>query len=188
MLEDDQVDAQDPAADDAERARQDADAEHERQLAEAELIKQEAEAAASDPAAQTEWIRQSNLIYGSLAGAGLVLVQPFLTVATLDVSAMICVIAFAVAIPLLAALILVNRQEEFRRTQSPSRLVRFARMVGQGSAFVGLVAAFWHMSWIAGVVVFVVSCVGVSVHSTGYVRLEFDSRFRRRKHPAPPQP
>jgi hypothetical protein len=46
--------------------------------AEAERIRQEVEDAASDPAAQVEWIRQSNLIYGGLAGAGLVVVQPFL--------------------------------------------------------------------------------------------------------------
>ncbi|MGH3465696.1 MAG: hypothetical protein ACRDP9_29850, partial [Kribbellaceae bacterium] len=44
--------------------------------AEAERIRQEVEDAASDPAAQVEWIRQSNLIYGGLAGAGLVVVQP----------------------------------------------------------------------------------------------------------------
>jgi hypothetical protein len=40
-----------------------------------------------------------------------VLVQPFLTAPSLDRSATICVVAFSVAIPLLAALVLVNRQE-----------------------------------------------------------------------------
>lgn len=58
--------------DEAENHRADAEAE-------AERIQQEVEAAAADPAAQEEWIRQSNLIYGGLAAAGLVVVQPFLT-------------------------------------------------------------------------------------------------------------
>jgi hypothetical protein len=38
------------------------------------------------------------------------LVQPFLTAARFDLSARLCVIAFSVAIPLLAALVVINRQ------------------------------------------------------------------------------
>ena len=96
------------------------------QAVEAERIRQEVEDAASDPAAQAEWIRQSNLVFGGLAAAGLVVVQPFLTESSLDLSAMICVIAFAVSIPLLAALLVLNRQEEFRHRASRSALVSIA--------------------------------------------------------------
>jgi hypothetical protein len=39
---------------------------------------------------------------------GLYLVQPFLTAESLDLAAKICVVAFSVAIPLLAALVLLN--------------------------------------------------------------------------------
>jgi hypothetical protein len=56
--------------------------------AEAERIRREVDEASADPAAQEEWIRQSNLIYGGLAAAGLVVVQPFLTVSPLNLSAM----------------------------------------------------------------------------------------------------
>jgi hypothetical protein len=49
-----------------------------------------------------------------LIGIGVVMIQPFLTAASLDLTAKICVIAFSVAISLLAALVLVNRQEVFR--------------------------------------------------------------------------
>src|SRR3954464_9021703 len=64
--------------------------------AEAEAIRQEVEDAAEDPAVQEEWVRQSNLIYGGLAAAGLLVVQPFLSDSSLDLSARVCVIAFAV--------------------------------------------------------------------------------------------
>jgi hypothetical protein len=53
----------------------------------------------TDPAQEQEWLRQNNLIYGGLIGIGVVLVQPFLTAASLDLSATICVVAFSVAIP-----------------------------------------------------------------------------------------
>jgi hypothetical protein len=144
--------------------------------ADAERIRQEVEDAASDPAAQEEWIRQSNLIYGGLAAAGLVVVQPFLTATSLDPSAMVCVIAFAISIPLLAALLVLNRQEEFRHRSSKSPFVEVAKAVAQGSAFVGITAAFWHMSIVAGIVFLAVGFVAVGVHSSGIcaagVRLE----------------
>ncbi len=59
-----------------------------------------------DPALQREWVRQNNLANAGLIGAALIMVEPFLTVARLDVAAKICVVSFAVAIPLLAALVL----------------------------------------------------------------------------------
>ena len=71
--------------------------------------------AAQEPEQQREWIRQNNVIYGGLIAVGLILVQPFLTTTTLDWSAKVCVLAFSAAIPLLAALVLVNYQESFRR-------------------------------------------------------------------------
>jgi hypothetical protein len=155
-------------------------AEAHRMEAEADRIRQEAEDVTSDPAAEQEWIRQSNLIYGGLAAAGLVVVQPFLTETSLDPSALVCVIAFAVSIPLLAALLVLNRQEEFRRRTSKSALVTVAKAIAQGSAFIGIAAAFWHISFIAGIVFLAVGCVAVGVHSSGYVQLEYDSKFRSR--------
>jgi len=153
--------------------------------AEAERIQQAAEAAASDPAAQEEWIRQSNLIYGGLAAAGLVVVQPFLTETSLDPSALVCVIAFAISIPLLAALLVLNWQEAFRRRASKSPFVEVAKSVAQGAAFVGITAAFWHMSMVAGIVFLAMGIVAMAVHSSGYVRLEYESKFgsRFRKPP-----
>ncbi|MFI6316872.1 hypothetical protein ACIBG8_05100 [Nonomuraea sp. NPDC050556] len=146
----------------------------------------EAAAEVADPANQQEWIRQSSLIYSGLMAVGLVMVQPFLTVDSLDVSAYVCVIGFAVSTPLLAALLLVNRQEEFRRRTTPSRIVQITKGIAQGSAFVGVVAAFWHITWIAGVVLLVGAVLGIAAQSAGYVRLDYDANFRRRKEPGGP--
>lgn len=156
---------------------------------EAERMHAEAEDAKADPAVQEEWIRQSNLIYGGLGAAGLVVVQPFLTAPPLDLTATICVVAFAVSIPLLAALLVLNRQEAFRRQVTRSRLVSVAKSAAEGSAFVGLTAAFWHISTIAGITFLAAGIVAVGVHSAGYSKLEYDgnfrARFRRTKPPTP---
>jgi hypothetical protein len=56
-----------------------------------------------DAEQEQEWLRESDLINSGLIVIGVYMVQPFLTAASLDLSAKICVIAFSVAIPLLAA-------------------------------------------------------------------------------------
>jgi hypothetical protein len=48
------------------------------------------------------------------------------------------------------------------------------------SAFVGVVAGFWHIFWIAGVGMLAGGLLAVAVHSAGYTRLE------RGHLPAPP--
>ena len=101
-------------------------------------------------------------------------VQPFLTAPSLDLSATICVVAFSVAIPLLAALVALNWQEVFRRRMARSATVTIAQVVAQTSAFIGVVAGFWHILWVAGVGMLTCGIVAVAVHSAGYWRLERD--------------
>ena len=119
-----------------------------------------------------ETLRQLNLIYSGLIVIGVYLVQPFLTAGSLDLSAKVCVIAFSVAIPLLAALVVVNRQEAFRHRMTRSVLVRIAQVVAQLCAFAGVVAGFWHIMWTAGVAMLAAGLAAVAVHSAGYARLE----------------
>jgi hypothetical protein len=121
-----------------------------------------------------ETVKQSGLIYGGLVGIAVVMVQGFLEAPSRDTSARVSIIAFSVAIPLLAALVMVNRQETFRRRRTPSVSVTGAKVVAQGAAFLGLVAGFWHMYWIAGVVFLAAGFVGLFVHSAGWWRLERD--------------
>jgi hypothetical protein len=125
-----------------------------------------------DRAQEREWVRQNNLANAGLIGAALIMVQPFLAASRLDVAATICVVSFAVAIPLLAALVLVGQQETFRQQPTKSVLVTLTKPVAQGSWFLGIVAGFWHATWIAGVAILVVALVALGVHSAGYWRLE----------------
>jgi hypothetical protein len=130
------------------------------------------EADALTEAAGEEAVRQLGVIYGGLIGVAVLMIQPFLTATTLGVSAMISVIAFAVAIPLLAALVMVNRQEVFRRRRTTSVTVAIAQGIAQPAAFVGLVAAFWHINWVTGVCFLTSGLVAVGVHSAGWRRVK----------------
>jgi hypothetical protein len=134
-----------------------------------------------DPGQQGEWIRQNSLAYAGLIAIALVLVQPLVTARSLDLSAEICVVAFAVSIPMLAALILVGRQEEFRGRATTSLIVNwFARPIAQLGSLVGVVAGFWHLYWLAGVAMLATAVIAVGVHSAGFSGVEWPGRGVRR--------
>ncbi|MDF2742892.1 MAG: hypothetical protein K0S88_4268 [Actinomycetia bacterium] len=137
-----------------------------------------------------EWLRESDLINGGLIIIGVYMVQPFLTAASLDLPARVCVVAVSVAIPLLAALVLVNRRELSRHRATRSRLVIWTRVVAQNLAFVAVVAGFWHISWIAGVGMLAGGLMAVAVHAAGYLDLRRDQTptTRRPEQPATSTP
>jgi hypothetical protein len=153
-----------------ERAEEAKRTAQERAKADAERL--EAEALALTGPMAREVLGQLGLIYGGLILIGVYMVQPFLTAPSLDVSATISIIALSVAIPLLAALVMVNRQEAFRGRRTSSVTVTIAQVVAQLAAFVGIVAGFWHITWIAGVTFLVAGLVAMLIHSAGYWRLE----------------
>jgi hypothetical protein len=125
----------------------------------------------ADPGQSQEWLRESDLINGGLILIGVYLVQPFVTAGVLDLPARVCVVAFSVAIPLMGALVLVNRRELSRHRATRSRMVVWTRVVAQNLAFVGVVAGFWHIWWIAGVGMAAGGLTAVAVHAAGYLGL-----------------
>jgi hypothetical protein len=155
-------------------ARRQAHEESARAEEEAKVFAARVAAGALTGEAGVEAVRQQGVIYGGLIGVGVIMLQPFLGARSLDAAAKVSVIAFAVAIPLLAALVMVNRQETFRQRRTSSKSVTVAQVIGQGAAFAGIVAGFWHISWIAGVTFLAAGFVGMLVHAAGWVRLEVD--------------
>jgi len=137
-----------------------------------DMAQEYADAITHDPRLVQEWLGEKSLTYAGLIGIAVVMVQPFLAASSLDLSATISVIAFALAIPLLAALVLLNRQETFRRRFAQSPLVTAGQVIGQGSAVVGVVAGFWHIHWVAGVVMLAGGFLAMGVHSAGFMSVE----------------
>lgn len=163
-MRDDPNDAMRMAREAEDRAR----AEAERATAEADRVT----AAANSEEGQREGVRQLGLIYGGLIGVAVLMVQPFLAATSLDVSAKISIIAFSVAIPLLAGLAMVNWQERFRGRRSTSVSVIVTQSIAQAAAVTGIAAGFWHVTWVAGVTFLAAGLVAMMVHSAGWWRLE----------------
>src|SRR5262245_42956154 len=120
----------------AEQARREANQAAERAKADAERV--EAETLSGE--GKGEALRQQGAIYGGVIGLAVVMIQPFIAANSIDVSAKISVIGFAIAVPLLAALLMVNRQETFRGRRTTSATATIAQVVAQGAGLVGIVA------------------------------------------------
>ncbi|WP_067548251.1 hypothetical protein [Nocardia crassostreae] len=131
------------------------------------------------PDERAGWVRQERLMYGGLIAIGTVIIQPFLTSGSLDLTAMIAVVAFAVALPHLGVMVLI---EDWTMPDIYPKL-RFmqqaAKSLALGGSTLGVVAAFWHISWIAGLVM-LISGIGAGGALTAYqTRVMMSEQTRR---------
>src|SRR5512143_3853210 len=96
----------------------------------------------------SEWIRQALIVYGGLIGIGVIVLQALISTPSLDLASLISIVSFAVSIPLLAIMVLIyHAQTQYRYASYPWYLTLII-LLGQGGAFMGVLAAFWHVSWI----------------------------------------
>lgn len=111
----------------------------------------------------------NRLLIGGLIAFSLILVQAFITTGLTDIASYISVIAFAIAIPSLAVFVwCYNDVVTSARLALPPRVL----LLFLGSIFVdiiGVAAAFWHISWIAGLLLLVSGVVALIVY--------FDHRY-----------
>ena len=123
-----------------------------------------------------EWIRTESVVNAGLILVGIYIVQSLLASSFVETAARISIVAWAVAIPLLAALAMLNvAQESYRYASYPLYLL-IARAIAQGSAAVGVVSAFWRIWMPAGVVLIVSGVAAIGLYATYARRLEKDNR------------
>lgn len=124
------------------------------------------------PKQEKEWITENRTMQAALIGASIVLIQPFMYQGEFGgMAAKICALSFAISIPLLGALLLLNFEEKRRKHVASSPIVSFMRIVGQLGAQVGIVAAFWHIHPYAGAAMLGAGVIGGAAYMIGYKQL-----------------
>ena len=131
-----------------------------------------------------EWTRQALVVYGGLIGIGVIILQALLSFQTLDLAVLISIISFAVAIPLLATMVLLNHAQTSYRYASYPWYLTLVILLGQGAAFIGIWAAFWHVSPIAGVLLPVSGVIGLIIYGVYLKQLERDNIAEVPTHPS----
>lgn len=95
-----------------------------------------------------------------LAAVSLIMLQVMLSLVTYDIFAKLSLIAFSVALPMLACsfinLMLIRASKYSQRP----RLALWFWIIAITSTLIGIDAAFWHASWIAGGMFIVMSLIG----------------------------
>jgi len=122
-----------------------------------------------------EWARQTGAIFAGLIGISVVIVQALIAIDATDPPAVIALLAFAIALPLLGTLVILNGVQAKYRYASYPVYLSFAYIVGEGSAGVGVIAAFWHVSWIAGVLIMISGLLGLAIYFAYSKRLQEDN-------------
>jgi hypothetical protein len=67
--------------------------------------------------------------------------------------------------PILAIMILVNYAQAPYSYASYQKYLTLAILLGQEGAFIGVLLAFWHNSWIAGVLLLISGIFGLIVYA-----------------------
>jgi hypothetical protein len=108
---------------------------------------------------QATTTRDLDLTYSAMIAISLIILQNFFSTGFTDTPELVSVIAFAVALPVLALGLLTNILSKGKLEASP----KLATIVGIPSAIIGIIAAFWHISWIAGVAILISGVVAMVV-------------------------
>jgi len=104
-------------------------------------------------------VQQTDLVYAGLAGIAIVFIQDYVALEKLNTAATVSLVAFAIALPLLGALAALNAiQAGYRYAPFPWWMT-IAVTAALGASLVGIVAAFWSVSVLAGGVVMVMAAV-----------------------------
>jgi O-antigen/teichoic acid export membrane protein len=127
-------------------------------------------------------IQESRLLLVGLIGISVVIVQALIVIGPKDPAGVIALFAFAVSLPVLGALAIVDLVFERYRYASFPAYLNVAYFIGENGAAVGVVAAFWHVSWVAGVLVLISGAFGLTVYLFYSRRLE---RENASEGPAP---
>jgi hypothetical protein len=132
------------------------------------------------PEEKRQWAKQNNLMYGGLIAISVVILQGFLGTSALRASGRVSIVAFAVALPLLAVLILLGELHPDDPTHA-SMVYEITKAVAMVAAVTGVVAAFWHIDWLAGVALLAAGAAGLGVYSAHFTGSRFGQAALKRK-------
>lgn len=112
------------------------------------------------------------MIAGGLVAFSLIMIQAFISLGQPDTPTLISIIAFAIAIPMLVFSFLLNELFHITTKLEVTRGYRFIWSLGIFSSIVGIVAAFWHISWYAGLAMIISGFIGSIVFISNDVQVK----------------
>jgi O-antigen/teichoic acid export membrane protein len=125
---------------------------------------------------ETEWISQATLMNVGLIVLGVYVLSALITVGATDVASRIAIVAWGVAMPLLAFISLITELQRNRRYVSYPLYFALAQTVGQGAAVIGFGATLWHVWYPAALAFAASSIAGLFLYQAYRRRLYRDNQ------------
>jgi hypothetical protein len=119
----------------------------------------------------TESLRTQMWVYTGFIGTAVVAFIQLLQITILDLPLWVGLIAFAVAIPLLAGSLFCDNRKAHYPTNMETWWERAMNVVGMLATYVGITCLFWHFSFVAALIFFLASIVALFAASHVEVRL-----------------
>src|SRR5438105_4238659 len=102
----------------------------------------------------------SNLILGGLIGISIIILQDWISLKALDFPAQVSEIAFAVSLPMLSFSLLIRQLPRSEGEGSRRyKAMGWVMIIGILVDLLGIFFAFSYISWIAGIVLFLVGII-----------------------------
>lgn len=117
------------------------------------------------------WNNQVILYCSGLIAISLITLQDYISIGIADIPILVSLIAFSIAIPLLASRIILAKWEidcGYHNLWHYKNLLTTSTLFGASCALIGIAAAFWHVSWIAGVLFLVASIVSFIIYNNAF--------------------
>jgi hypothetical protein len=121
-------------------------------------------------------LNHQRLIGGGLVTFSLIIVQAFIATGLTDPASYICVFAFALALPLMVLFVFYFGTLKLLTSTKVPGSVGVLYIGGGTLDICGIAAAFWHISWIAGVLFIFSGSVAILVYSTNTLRVELQHK------------
>ena len=118
--------------------------------------------------------RWKMLSSSALIAISLIILQSLISLKSPDTSQFIAIIAFAIAIPLLAGAVGIYQCElDYQRTiRLWTAITSLCLFIGEVAAITGIAAILWHLSWIASLLFLVLSLMMFLVYAIYTTQIE----------------
>ncbi len=114
---------------------------------------------------QLAWYGEDKLVNGGLIGISLLITQAFISLGKYDIPATISIFAFSIAIPFLACNVIATHVLASDNKNPETRGTDFLFWAGIIASVIGIDATFWHVSWIAGVLLLISGIIGLAIYT-----------------------
>jgi hypothetical protein len=100
-----------------------------------------------------------------LIAISLIILQVWISSGTHDVPSLISLIAFAVSIPMLSFDLLLRKAPYLVISGKTMTIIAdMNKFIGIIGAIIGIVAALWHVTWVAGLIFLIIGIISCSIY------------------------